>query len=79
MKVLILLSSNPGDGFLIKLHTEKLIREVKSSIAKRDNSKAMVAALTKGRIEREVEHSQAHEVDADLILTKDRACWDLTK
>ena len=52
MRVLVILSSNPGGGFLVKLHTEELVREIKKYLAKRNNSKAMVTALTKGRIER---------------------------
>ena len=79
MRVLILLSSNPGDGFLVKLHTKELVREVKKYIAKSNNSKAMVTALTKGRIEREVDHGETHDVKAELVLTRDRVCWDLTK
>jgi len=79
MRVLVLLSSNPGDGLLVKLHNEKLVREVRNSIARRDHSKAMVTALTKGRIECEVGHDQVHKIDAELILTKDRACWNIMK
>ena len=79
MRVLILLSSNPGDGFLVRLHTEALVREIKKYIAKRNNSKAMVTALTKGKIEREVGYSEAQDIKAELVLTKDRVCWDLTK
>lgn len=79
MRVLVLLSSNPGDGFLVKLHTEELVREIKRLIAKRNNSKAMVTALTKGKIEREVGHGEAKSIAAELLLTKERACWDLTK
>lgn len=79
MRILVLLSSNPGDGFLVRLHTEELVREIKRLIAERDNSKAMVTALTKGKIEREITHDRAQSVDAELILTKNRACWDLTK
>jgi hypothetical protein len=79
MRVLVLLSSNPGDGFLVKLHTEELVREIKKYLAKRNNSKAMVTALTKGKIEREVGHGEAQDVKAELVLTKERACWDLTK
>ena len=79
MRILVLLSSNPGDGFLVKLHTEELVREIKKYLAKRNNSKAMVTALTKGRIEREVGHGEAHTVDADLVLTKERVCWDLMR
>ena len=79
MRILVLLSSNPGDGFLVRLHTEELVREIKELIAGRDHSKAIVTALTKGRIEREVACDRVHSVDAELILTKNRACWDLTK
>jgi hypothetical protein len=79
MRVLVLLSSNPGDGFLVNLHTEELVREIKRYLAKRNNSKAMVTALTKGKIEREVGHGEAQDVKAELVLTKKRACWDLTK
>jgi len=79
MRILILLSSNPGDGFLVKLHTQELTREIKKLIFNRNNSKAMVTALTKGKIEREVGHGEAHSVNADLVLSKERACWDLTK
>ena len=79
MRVLVLLSSNPGDGFLVKLHTEQLVREIKGYLAKRNNSKAMVTALTKGRIEREVGHGEAHNVKAELVLTKDRVSWDMKK
>ena len=78
MRVLVLLSSNPGDGFLIKLNTEELIREIKKNIVERDNSRAIVNALTKGAIEREIGRHEAQNIDADLVLTRERACWDLT-
>lgn len=79
MRVLVLLSSNPGGGFLVKLHTEELVREIKNLIGKRSNSKAMVTALTKGRIEREVGHHDSNAVDAELVLTTDRVCWNPAK
>jgi len=79
MRVLIIFPSNPGGSFLVNLHTDKLIREIKGYISKRDNSRAMITAITKGRIEREIAHENTHKVDADLIIREDRACWDLTK
>jgi len=79
MRVLVLLSSNPGDGFLVKLHTEELVQEVKNDLIERDNSRAIITALTKGRIEREIGHGEARHVDAELILTRERACWNLMK
>lgn len=77
MRILILLSSNPGDGFLVKLHREELVREIKTLVYKRNNSKAMVTALTKGKIERKVGHGEARSIAAELVLTKERACWNL--
>ena len=79
MKVLVLFSSNPGSGFLVKLNTQELICEIKRLISKRYISKAMVTAMAKGRIEREVGHFDVHNVDADLILTKDRVSWNVIK
>ena len=79
MKVLILLSSGSDDGFLVKLHTEELVREIKKYIFRRNNSKAMMTALTKGKIEREVSHGEAKSIAAELILTKERACWNPIK
>ena len=78
MRVLILLSNNPDEGFLVKLHTEELIREMKKHLARRNNSKAMVTALTKGKIEREVSNDEVHTVAAELTLTRDKALWDIT-
>lgn len=76
VKVLVLLSGNPGDGFLVKLHTEKLIQEIKGLIGKRSNSRAMATALAKGQIEREVECRDSNAIDAELVLTMNRVCWN---
>lgn len=78
MRVLILLSNNPGEGFLVKLQTQKLIKELKSLLNKRKKGQAMKAALTKGKIEKQVVDCDIPTVDADLILTKDATRWDLT-
>ncbi|MBN2452743.1 MAG: hypothetical protein JXB40_00585 [Candidatus Omnitrophica bacterium] len=79
MRVLVLLSNNTKDGYLIKLHTKELVREVNKYLATRNNSQAMVTAIVKGKIEREVRHDEAHLVSADLVLRNNRVCWDLTK
>jgi hypothetical protein len=39
----------------------------------------MIAALTKGRIEASGDTDNVYSADADLILTKERASWDLVK
>ncbi len=79
MRVLVVLSHNPKDSFLIKLHTVALINEIKKLLRARDNSRAMIAALTKGRIEASGDTDNVYSADADLILTKERASWDLVK
>ena len=78
MKVLIIVAKDPAQRFLVKLHTEKLIREISKLINKGKHSQAMVSALSKGRFESEVAYYEVPNVSADLILTEDSAMWDLT-
>lgn len=78
MRILILLLNNPKEGFLVKLQTQKLIKELKSLLNKRKKAQVMMAALTKGNIEKQVVSCDIPYIDADLILTKDAARWDLT-
>lgn len=76
MRVLIFLSNNSGNGFLVKLHNNEVIDEIKKLIFMRDNPKAMITALTKGLVECEVAHHEAHTIEAELVLTRDRVSWD---
>jgi hypothetical protein len=78
MRVLILLSSNSKEGFLVKLQTRQLIKELKSLLNKRKKVQAMKAVLTKGNIEKRIINCDISTIDADLILTKDATRWDLT-
>jgi len=79
MRIVVVLSHNPKDSFLVKLHTEELVREVKKLLNKRDNSQAMVTAITKGRIEASGDDTNVYSCGARLILTSDSVSWDLTK
>lgn len=79
MRVLVVLSSNPGDGYLVRLHTEELVREVKRYIDRRNHSKAIITALAKGTVERQVGRNEINSTEADLTLTRDRACWDVIR
>ena len=79
MKVLVVIKRSPAQRFLVELPSNRLVKEVSSLIAKRKHSKAIVAALTKGRFEREVLENEARMVKADIILTEESAHWDLTK
>lgn len=78
MRVLIILSNNPGEGLLVKLHTKELINEIKKLINKRKNSHAIATAIAKGQYEKEVKSHEIYDIDADLILTKENVRWDLT-
>jgi hypothetical protein len=63
----------------VRLHTERLKREIRNLIARKKNSLAMVAALSKGRFEKEVACHEIHAVKADLLLSEKNVSWDLTK
>lgn len=79
MRLLILLTNNPTESILVKLHTEELTKEVKELINKRRLSSAISVALTKGNFEKTVRRHDLGNVDADLILTEDRVMWDLKR
>ena len=78
MRILIVTARKPKKRFLVKLHTDELIDEVKNLINDKKNSQAITSALKKGRVEREVAHNECG-VGVDLILTKNSARWDLLK
>lgn len=79
MKVLVVIRRSPARRFLIELHTNKLIREVKALISERRNSKAIATALAKGVFEREVHEDEIYSHKADMILTEESVHWDLMK
>jgi hypothetical protein len=70
---------SPEQRFLVNLHTNKLVKEVASLLARRKNSQAVAAALAKGRFDREIPEGEAKKVKADIILTEESAHWDLTR
>jgi hypothetical protein len=63
----------------VELHTDKLVKEVATLVGKRRNSQAIVTALSKGKFQQDVSESEVKNVKADLILTEENVCWDLTK
>ena len=79
MNVLIVISKGQSQKILVKLHTEKLKKEVRGLINDRKHTQAIVAALTRGRFEREVEQKDLQSLSADLILSEYNASWDLKK
>ena len=79
MKVLVVIRRSPVQRFLVELHTDKLVKEVARLMGTRKNSQAIMAALTKGRFEKEVYDSDISKIRPALILTEESASWDLTK
>lgn len=79
MRVLIVTAKKPRQRFLVKLHTDELINEVKSLINKRKHSQAMVYALSNGKVEKHLTQHEIYHTGAELILTEDAARWDLIK
>jgi len=78
LKVLIVIAKNPKHRFLVTLHTDGLIKEVKELIRKKRHSQAIVSALFKGRFEREIRGHELPGLEADLILSENTASWDHT-
>lgn len=79
MKVLIVIKRSPVQRFLVELHTNKLVKEVATLLAKRRNSQAITTTLAKGRFDREIPENEAHKIKADIILTEENVHWDLMK
>lgn len=59
---------DPSNRFLVELHTDRLVGEIATLIAKKRYSQAAAVALAKGRIEREVSVDDIKKVKADLII-----------
>ncbi|MDD5136410.1 MAG: hypothetical protein PHN63_03580 [Candidatus Omnitrophica bacterium] len=79
MKVLVVIRRSPEQRFLIRLHTDRLIKKVAGLIGRKRHSQAIILALAKGRFEKEVFDEDLPAVKADLILTEHNVCWDLKK
>jgi len=77
MKILVVIRRSPAQRFLVNLHTNKLVKEVSTLVAKKRNSQAIVTALTKGKFEREIPETESGKVDADIILTEESVHYDL--
>ena len=79
MKVLVVIRRSPAQRFLVDLHTSKLVKEVAALVSKKRNSQAIATALSKGKFEREVMEGELPTVKADIILTEENICWDISK
>ena len=79
MRILVVIKRSPARRFLVELHTNKLVREVSTLLARRRNSQAIATTLAKGRFDREIPENEAHTIRADIILTEESVHWDLVK
>lgn len=77
MKVLVLLSNDAEVGYLISLPSEGLIKELRQLIDDSKITKAIVTAISKGIVEKLIDRNDANDIRADLILTQERACWNV--
>ena len=77
MKVLIIVSKTSAPALIVKLHTKVLIDEVKALIGEDRRTDAIMAAIGRGRLEREIPHHEIYEHDADLILSENGVSWDI--
>lgn len=79
MRVLVIVERSPAKRYLVKLYTEELINEVRQLINQKRHTQAITTVFAKGRLEREVLEEDLPGLDADVILSKDTARWDVTK
>ena len=77
MKALIVIKRSPTQRFLVELHTDNLVKEISRLVARRKNSLAIVTALAKGKLGREVYEHEVHKIKADVVLTEENTRWDL--
>lgn len=79
MRILVLVPGNPPKRVLVKLHTLKLVREVKSLIEEGRHTDAIEVAMQKGAVERNIKISKMENLGTDLILGSDSAHWDAVR
>lgn len=79
MKVLIVLERGPVERYLVKLCGKTHVKEVKDLVNTSRYSEAAAIVLSRGRLEKMVPDNDLSHLDADLILSKDTASWDLTR
>jgi len=77
MEVLVRIHRSPERRFLINVSDKKLIKEIRNLLKKNKRSKAIVAALAKGRSIVEVSAEDLPNVKADLIITEEYVSRDL--
>lgn len=79
MKVLVVIKRSRAQRFLVDLHTNKLVKEVATLLARRRNSQAIATTLARGRFDREISENETGKIKADIILTEESVHWDLMK
>ncbi|MDD5495532.1 MAG: hypothetical protein PHP46_00350 [Candidatus Omnitrophica bacterium] len=79
MRVLLILKNSPAQRYVVNLYTKSLIREVKDLINRRRLEQAMEMIVKKGNFEGMISDTELPTLEADLILSKTAASWDMTK
>lgn len=68
MKALVIIKKNKIKRFLVELHTDRLVEEVATLVAKKRYTEAVSVTLAKGRIEKELKENEVKGVRADLFI-----------
>ena len=82
MKVLIILEMGPVgpvQRYLVNLCGKAHVKEVKDLVNTSRYSEAAAIVFARGDLEKVVAGNELSHLDADLILSKDTAYWDLTR
>lgn len=79
MRVLIRLDSQGLKNILVELPAKVLVKEVGLLIRRGEYSKAIIVALSKGRMLGELDGKDLGETDAHAILTQQNVHYDLTR
>ena len=77
MRILVIVPENPPKRILVRLHTHKLVGEVKELIKRGKHIKAIEVAIRKGRLKRKVGVNEVENLNIDLILRDNGAHWDV--
>ncbi len=79
MKILIVVENRPRQWFLVGINNRALIKEVRGLVSEKLNELAIMTAFSKGSLVKIVDRHNLSTIEADLILSKDNASWDIVK
>ncbi|MFH1791246.1 MAG: hypothetical protein ABH885_04600 [Candidatus Omnitrophota bacterium] len=79
MKVIVRIKRSPEQFILVRLPDKPLVDEIRKLINRNRHGKAIVTALSRGTVERELLSDELLTAEADLILSEKNAFWGCGK